>query len=62
MKTYRVLAELTELYEIVVEANNAQEALEKARDAGQYEFEPFTDRPYENDFNIIEDSVEEYSE
>ena len=58
MKTYRVLAELNTLYEIYIEAENEEDALEQAHDASINEFELFDPRS-DNDFIIIENSVEE---
>jgi hypothetical protein len=58
MKTYRVLAELNTLYEIYIEAENEADALEQAQDASINDFELFDPRS-DNDFIIIENSVEE---
>lgn len=61
MKTYRVLADLSALYETYIDAESPEEALEKAKEAGQSDFNPFDPRG-QGDFTILEDSVEEVSE
>jgi hypothetical protein len=59
MATFRVMAELTQLFEIYVEAENYNEALELAEEAHSTEWELFTDRRYEDDWKVIKSSVEE---
>lgn len=61
MKTYRVLAEYSELLEIFVEADSQEEAMEKAREAGESDFTPFDPRSDDN-FTIIENSAEVYAD
>jgi hypothetical protein len=58
MKTYRILAELNTLYEIYVEAENPEDAMEQARVSSRLDFDKFDPRGG-NDFIIIEDSCEE---
>jgi hypothetical protein len=58
MKTYRVLAELNTLYEIYIEAENEEDALEQAKVSSRLDFDKFDPRS-DNDFIIIENSVEE---
>lgn len=56
---YRILAELTQLYEIEVDADNRDEALEIAQNANECEFSLFNNVPFDDDWRVIDNSVEE---
>ena len=57
MKTYRVLAELNTLYEIYIEAENENDAIEQAKVSSRIDFDKFDPRS-NDDFVIIENSAE----
>ena len=59
MTTFRILAELTELFEIEIEADNQSEALEKAYDTDRTDWTPFADHQFADDWQIIPSSIEE---
>ena len=59
MTTYRVLAELTQLYEIEVEADSEAHALEQASDADIGEWHVWDETGMTDGFEIIKPSVEE---
>jgi hypothetical protein len=59
MTKFRVLAELSEVYEIEIEADNYTEALEKAYDTDRTDWKPFADREFADDWTVITNSVEE---
>ena len=57
MALYRVLAEQSDLYEIYVEARNAEQAIKKAQEADFDEFELFDTRA-KSELVILTQSVE----
>lgn len=57
MATYRVLAELNTLYEIYIEADNEQDAIEQAKVSSRLDFDKFDPRSTD-DFIVIENSAE----
>lgn len=61
-KTYRVLAENVEVYEIFVEADSEQEAEAKARNANPREWNEWDDAGlcFTTGFDVISGSAEEY--
>jgi hypothetical protein len=59
MTTYRVLAELTQLFEIEVEADDMSQALEKAKDADVMDWHIMDETHSTDGFEIIYSSVEE---
>jgi hypothetical protein len=61
MKTYRILADYSTLYEIYIEADSPEEALEQAQEASISDFSKFDPRG-QDDFNILPDSIEELTE
>lgn len=59
MTTYRVLAELTQIYEIEVEADSEEQALELASDADIMDWHVWDETGMTDGFEIIKPSVEE---
>jgi hypothetical protein len=57
MKKYRVLAELNTLYEINIEAESEEDAMEQAKVASRLDFDKFDPRSAD-DFVVIEGSAE----
>ena len=62
MKTFRVLAELSQLYEIEIEAESEEEAVKIAKDMDSTNFSPFIEDSFEDDWQILEELTEEVSE
>jgi hypothetical protein len=62
MKTFRVLAELSQLYEIEIEAESEEEAVKIAKDMDSSNFSPFIEDSFEDDWHILEELTEEVSE
>ena len=62
MKTFRVLAELSQLYEIEIEAESEEEAVKIAKDMDSTNFSPFIEGGFEDDWKILEYLTEEVSE
>jgi hypothetical protein len=62
MKTFRVLAELSQLYEIEIEAESEEEAVKIAKDMDSSNFSPFIEDSFEDDWQILEELTEEVSE
>jgi hypothetical protein len=59
MATYKVLAELSEVYEIEIEADSEEEALDKAYDTDRTDWTPFADHEFADDWFILPNSIEE---
>jgi hypothetical protein len=62
MKTFRVLAELSQLYEIEIEAESEEEAVKIAKDMDSTNFSPFIENSFEDDWQILEELTEEVTE
>ena len=62
MKTFRVLAELSQLYEIEIEAESEEEAVKIAKDMDSTNFSPFIEGGFEDDWQILEELTEEVTE
>jgi hypothetical protein len=62
MKTFRVLAEISQLYEIEIEAESEEEAVKIARDMDSSNFSPFIEDSFEDDWQILEELTEEVTE
>jgi hypothetical protein len=62
MKTFRVLAEISQLYEIEIEAESEEEAVKIAKDMDSSNFSPFIEDSFEDDWQILEELTEEVSE
>ena len=58
MKTFRIIADRSMLYEIHIEAENSDEAVKQAKHFAVEDFEKF-DPFSDDDFTIIESSCEE---
>ncbi len=59
MTTYRVLAELTQIYEIEVEADSEEQALELASDADIMDWYVWDQSGMTDGFEILKPTVEE---
>ena len=62
MKTFRVLAELSQLYEIEIEAESEEEAVKIAKDMDSSNFSPFIEDSFKDDWQILEELTEEVTE
>jgi hypothetical protein len=62
MKTFRVLAEISQLYEIEIEAESEEEAVKIAKDMDSSNFSPFIEDSFEDDWQILEELTEEVTE
>jgi len=58
MKTYKMIAELSTLYEIHIKAENPADAIQQAKYFAKEDFDKF-DPFSDDDFTIIESSCEE---
>lgn len=61
MTKFRVLAELSQIYEVAIEAENEADALVKAKGLDISDFNLFNDSTFENDWIILENSAEALS-
>lgn len=59
MTTYRVLAELTQIYEIEVEAESEESALEQASEADFMDWHVWDETGMTDGFEILKPTVEE---
>lgn len=58
MKTFRVLAELSQMYEVEIEAGSEAEALAKAKLLDISDFNPCNEYGFDDDWAVLENSVE----
>lgn len=59
MAQFRVMAELTELFEIYIEADTYNEALEKAYDTDRTDWTPFADHEFADEWRVLPSTIEE---